>query len=181
VQDLPSQVPFTVFDIPARPNLTLYHSLVVPPGEQSNPPYTHVSVAYSQSVDGRPGNLWIAQCDQPLWYSSDVDWRTLDDLLVNEDVDGYLICRLKLHREGTYVHMESSFASLDQLIEDARNLKPILPSASSPKVPHGGTPSRHSGALSGASDPSAHWGVNPRRTHCPRHRPWSNTGPHGRH
>jgi hypothetical protein len=120
-------VPFVVFDVPERPNLELYHSLVVPPGEQSNLPYTYVSVAYSQTVDGLPGNLWIAQCDRPLWESPDLDWRMLDDLLVNEEVDGYLICRLKLRLNGTYLHMESSLAPLDQLIEDAQTLTPILP------------------------------------------------------
>jgi hypothetical protein len=126
VHDLPGHVPFTVFDVPTRPNLKLYHSLVVPPGEQSNLPYTYVSLAYTQTVDGNPGNLWIAQCDEPLWNSPNLDWRTMDDLQVNEDVDGYLICRLKLRRDGTYLHMESSFAPLDQLVQDARNLEPIL-------------------------------------------------------
>jgi hypothetical protein len=95
-------------------------------------------------VDGQPGNLWIAQCDQPLWDSPDLDWRTLDDLLVNEEVDGYLICRLKLRREGTYIHMESSFTSLDQPTEDARNLKLILLRAQ-PESAAGGSPDRASG------------------------------------
>jgi hypothetical protein len=129
VNDLPSKVPFVVFDVPPRPSLTLYHSLVVPPGEQSNLPYTYVSLAYRQKVDGLPGNLWIAQCDEPLWESPNLDWRTHNDLMVNEEVDGYLICRLKLRREGTYLHMESSFASLDQLIVDAQSLTPIGPRA----------------------------------------------------
>lgn len=125
VQDLSSQVPFTVFDVPARPNLNLHHSLVVRPGEENNLTYTYVSMAYTQTVDGQPGNLWIAQCDKPLWDSHDLHWRTLDDLHVNEDLNGFRICRLKLRRDGTYLHMESSLAPLDQLIEDARNLVPI--------------------------------------------------------
>ena len=127
MQELPHQVTFAVFDVPARPNLKLHHSLVVPQGEQSNLPYTYVSLAYSQTVDGLLGNLWIAQCDQPMWDSPELPWRTHDDLLVNEVVDGHLICRLKLRRDGTYIYMESSLAPLERLIQDARTLEPIGP------------------------------------------------------
>jgi hypothetical protein len=125
VEDLPRQVAFTVFDVPPRPNLKLHHSLVVPGGEQNDLPDTYVSLAYNQTVYGMPGNLWVAQCDGPLWDSPDLRWRALEDLQVNEEVDGYLTCRLKLRRDGTYLHMESTFAPLEQLIEDARNMQPI--------------------------------------------------------
>ena len=130
VQDLPNHVPFTVFYVATRPDLKLYHSLVVPPGEQSNLPYTYVSLAYTKTVDGQHSNIWIAQCDKPLWEQPDLEWHTIGDLLVNEDYDAQLICRMKLRRDGTYLRMESKGAPLDRLIEEARNLSPIVCSPS---------------------------------------------------
>ena len=113
--------------MPAKPSLSLYHSLVVPLGGQSNLPYSYVSLAYRQILDGQECVLWIGQCDGPLWEGPSLKWRALDDLRVNEVVDGYSICRLKLLRDSTYLHVESTFAARTAHSVDARSLQEIVP------------------------------------------------------
>src|ERR1700728_4561152 len=91
VRELPNHVSFSVFEMPERPNLSVYRSLVVPPGEQSNLSHTYVSLTYRRIVDGKPGHLMVAQCDHPLWTPSpEVEYRTVDEFQANEVVDGYL-------------------------------------------------------------------------------------------
>jgi len=125
IKDLPKQVAFGLFEVPPREGLRIYHSLLVLPGEQSNLPYPYVSLAYTGLVHGKRGNLWVAQCDQPLW-EGDLIWQSIGEFRVNDySDDGVGISRLKFRRDSTYLHMESSAATIEELTQEAEELQPI--------------------------------------------------------
>lgn len=124
LQELPGPVPFRVF-VPDR-HLGRPHVHIM---RRRNEGRRVTSVVISYSPDDRDPvrPLWInetAHADSD--FEPDEGWRSQGSLSVWEQAeDGYVRSKVRLTRDGTDIHLESTGASLEELIRLAESLKEI--------------------------------------------------------
>jgi outer membrane lipoprotein-sorting protein len=119
IEELPSLVPFTVF-VPER---DLRHAHVEVSRHRREDGRRVPSATIIYSVHSRP--IWItevADADNEPWESEEV-WERRGALTIHEEsAEDHVRCKIRLTRDGTAIHLESSGATLEELIAIAESL-----------------------------------------------------------
>ncbi|HZQ86961.1 MAG TPA: hypothetical protein VFA83_19095 [Acidimicrobiales bacterium] len=123
-----AEVPFTVFvPAPAPGILGFVH---VADANRRRGTHQHVRLTYFVAQPGGGhGNLWVNESATELTTLIDDAWRQIGDLSILEDSSmGYLRVKVRLVRDGTYIHLETTALSVDELVRIARSLVSLPPS-----------------------------------------------------
>jgi hypothetical protein len=90
---------------------------------------TSVMTSYSLGDRDPVRPLWLNETDDPdSDFEADEAWRARGRLSVwEQEEDGYVRCKVRLTRDGTHIHLESTGASLEELIAVAESLKDVRP------------------------------------------------------
>jgi hypothetical protein len=127
VADLPNNVPFVVYAIP-NPRPRMFPGPVRIHSRPDESGMTNLSVTITYALL-EIGNLWLSESSAPLWTPPDLEWHSVDELEVSEEIGpDYRTCRVRLTKEGTHLLLDTSVMTLGEVMALARSLQPLRPS-----------------------------------------------------
>ncbi|MCU1493611.1 MAG: hypothetical protein JWO62_1375 [Acidimicrobiaceae bacterium] len=126
LEDLATSVGFTVLVPDPPPSSAAPHVAIVAPSRRgTGAPRATVTYPLPRT-DGLRGNLRIQLSSGELPTRSSEHWRSVGDCEVcDQPVGGSSRPRVRAKRSGTYVELESSVLSADDLVRIARSLVPL--------------------------------------------------------
>ena len=124
--ELPDAVPFTVF-VPGHPPFGIEHADVHPPDRRYGIA-EQINIAFASNSFGEEDrSFWVVESAEPLPERRAVEWNKANGMSLGEDQDVDPTLRVvRLERLGTYVELRSYHLEIEELLDLARSLVPLL-------------------------------------------------------